>query len=87
MIFYYRPGKVCALCNLSERSQLGQGDLMRLTCPEGFYSQKLSERVERSPRSITPLLESDLEKESFGDKSPRSGSMVYRRQKNLPKAK
>lgn len=23
------PGKVCAFCNLGERSQLGQGDMLR----------------------------------------------------------
>ncbi|XP_052740662.1 histone-lysine N-methyltransferase 2C isoform X2 [Bicyclus anynana] len=27
------PGKVCALCNLSERSQLGQGEMRQFACP------------------------------------------------------
>ncbi|KPJ08857.1 Histone-lysine N-methyltransferase MLL3 [Papilio machaon] len=26
------PGKVCALCNLSEKSQLGQGEMRQITC-------------------------------------------------------
>ncbi|GBP54294.1 hypothetical protein EVAR_32641_1 [Eumeta japonica] len=31
------PGKVCALCNLGERSQLGQGEMRQINCniPEG----------------------------------------------------
>lgn len=29
---YFRPGKVCALCNLSERSQLGQGEMRQIPC-------------------------------------------------------
>ncbi|CAK1598526.1 unnamed protein product [Parnassius mnemosyne] len=26
------PGKICALCNLSEKSQLGQGEMRQITC-------------------------------------------------------
>lgn len=33
--FLYRPGKVCALCNLSERSQLGQGEMRQIACKLG----------------------------------------------------
>lgn len=32
MIFPNRPGKVCSLCNLSERSQLGQGEMRQICC-------------------------------------------------------
>lgn len=35
------PGKVCAFCNLGERSQLGQGEFLRLNCPEGFIPQRM----------------------------------------------
>lgn len=31
----HRPGKVCALCNLSERSQLGQGEMRQIMCKLG----------------------------------------------------
>ncbi|XP_075971400.1 uncharacterized protein LOC142973507 isoform X2 [Anticarsia gemmatalis] len=41
------PGKVCALCNLSERSQLGQGEMRQIAC-------KLNE----SDGSTTPALNS-----------------------------
>ncbi|KAF9417775.1 hypothetical protein HW555_005189, partial [Spodoptera exigua] len=30
-----RPGKLCALCNLSERSQLGQGEMRQIMCKLG----------------------------------------------------
>ncbi|XP_075232135.1 uncharacterized protein LOC142330615 [Lycorma delicatula] len=77
------PGKVCALCNLSERSQLGQGELMRLSCPEGF-----------TPERKDPLgtLSSDhLPEENIGpDKSPRAlanTAVTYRRQKSLAKCR
>lgn len=36
VLFHCRPGKVCAFCNLGERSMLGQGDLLRIEIPEGF---------------------------------------------------
>ncbi|PSN55744.1 hypothetical protein C0J52_04797 [Blattella germanica] len=75
------PGKVCALCNLGERSQLGQGDLMRFSCPEGFTPHKASPSVERaegelmSPSSETyPGDVVDRESVGSGDKSPRASS-------------
>lgn len=73
------PGKVCAFCNLSERSQLGQGELLRLPCPEGFKPQKSA--------SGDPL---DLERDGIaGDKSPRAQApaVTCRRQKSLNKCR
>ncbi|XP_023312429.1 histone-lysine N-methyltransferase 2C isoform X6 [Anoplophora glabripennis] len=73
------PGKVCAFCNLGERSQLGQGDMLRLNCPENFSPQKMaSEQVTVSPMQAP-------ERDS-GDKSPR-GPVTCRRQKSFNKCR
>ncbi|CAG9863833.1 unnamed protein product [Phyllotreta striolata] len=73
------PGKVCALCNLGERSQLGQGEMLRLNCPEGFSPEKvISEQIlERA------LQAPDKE---CGDKSPK-GPVTCRRQKSFNKCR
>ncbi|XP_046742436.1 histone-lysine N-methyltransferase 2C-like isoform X3 [Diprion similis] len=76
------PGKVCSLCNLGERSQLGQGELLRLSCPEGFNLEKKVIKEEVS--------ETLLDISSTGDKSPRaggSGAVTCRRQKSLAKCR
>lgn len=36
------PGKVCAFCNLGERSQLGQGEMLRLEVGADFENQRQS---------------------------------------------
>lgn len=84
---FFRPGKVCAFCNLGERSQLGQGELIRLTCPEGF-------KPTRSPNSLThdsANSENAERGENNGDKSPRAVSaaaaVTCRRQKSLNKCR
>lgn len=76
-----RPGKVCVLCNLGERSQLGQGELLRLCCPEGFTPEKIVNREEAADYLV------DI---SPGDKSPRMtgpGAVTCRRQKSLAKCR
>jgi hypothetical protein len=99
LLIICRPGKVCALCNLGERSQLGQGDLMKFTCPEGFTPHKMSslaaERGESdlmSPSSETyPGDVVDRESVSSGDKSPRASSVpsavTVRRSKSMSKSR
>ncbi|ERL89633.1 hypothetical protein D910_06998 [Dendroctonus ponderosae] len=72
------PGKVCALCNLGERSQLGQGEMMRLSCPEGFTPQRLPS----APSTPTPQAP-DRDSE---DKSPR-GPVTCRRNKNFSRSR
>ncbi|KAG5897190.1 hypothetical protein JTB14_022545 [Gonioctena quinquepunctata] len=72
-------GKVCAFCNLGERSQLGQGDMLRLNCPEGFSPQK-----EAAEQIIARSLQAP-EREA-GDKSPR-GPVTCRRQKSFNKCR
>lgn len=82
MIFYFRPGKVCALCNLSERSQLGQGELLKLLVPVDFTPEKSTNREEN--------LESPVDVPASGDKSPRAGNslaVTCRRQKSLAKCR
>lgn len=74
------PGKVCAVCNLSERSQLGQGVLLRMSCPEGF----IPKRIEPSEVNENPQPERDA-----GEKSPRGGpvAVTCRRQKSFNKCR
>lgn len=78
-----RPGKVCAFCNLGERSQLGQGELVRFSCPEGFVPEKSINRDESTELSLVDM-------SSTGDKSPRTagpGAVTCRRQKSLAKCR
>jgi histone-lysine N-methyltransferase MLL3 len=78
-----RPGKVCALCNLGERSQLGQGELLRLTCPPGFTPEKSTNRDETTTDHLVDVV--------AGDKSPRTtgpgAAVTCRRQKSLAKCR
>lgn len=75
------PGKVCAFCNLGERSQLGQGEMLRLNCPEGFIPQRLASDQNGNQNSSNQLPEKDS-----GDKSPR-GPVTCRRQKSFNKCR
>ncbi|XP_044258429.1 histone-lysine N-methyltransferase 2C-like isoform X2 [Tribolium madens] len=75
------PGKVCAFCNLGERSQLGQGEMMRLLCPEGFTPQRVAQDQGDSGSSNLPTPERET-----GDKSPR-GPVTCRRQKSFNKCR
>ncbi|CAG9559873.1 unnamed protein product [Danaus chrysippus] len=50
------PGKLCALCNLSERSQLGQGEMRQIVCnieSEGGTTPGVSNSGGATPTSIT----------------------------------
>ncbi|RZF48821.1 hypothetical protein LSTR_LSTR003201, partial [Laodelphax striatellus] len=81
------PGKVCALCNLSERSQLGQGELMRLSCPEGFRPQRSDPQLALPPEPPPPD-----EPAPAPDKPPAAAAsattaVTYRRQKSLAKCR
>lgn len=42
----FRPGKVCLLCNLGERSQLGQGPFLRVKKPTTFVNVEKPPEVE-----------------------------------------
>lgn len=66
---------------MGERSQLGQGELLRFTCPEGFTPEKSTNRDETTDHLV------DI---STGDKSPRTagpGAVTCRRQKSLAKCR
>ncbi len=75
--FTHRPGKVCAFCNLGERSMLGQGDLIRLTVPDGFDPVAVSTGLS---------LKNKIEKDTNNEKSLKSG-FSSRRQKGSGKMK
>lgn len=72
---------MCAFCNLGERSQLGQGELLRLTCPEGFTPQRVITEQPEPSNSLEQLPEREV-----GDKSPR-GPVTCRRQKSFNKCR
>ncbi|XP_054279340.1 histone-lysine N-methyltransferase 2D-like isoform X3 [Macrosteles quadrilineatus] len=74
------PGKVCVLCNLGERSQLGQGEMLRLACQEGFVPQRPT-----TPGFVSPTTEQ--EDVTGPDKSPRTPALSCRRQKNWAKCR
>ena len=56
------PGKLCALCNLSERSALGQGDMVKYKLPADF---DLSAEIKRRRSALN----------SGGSGSPSSASL------------
>lgn len=72
---------MCGFCNLGERSQLGQGEMLRLTCPEGFIPQRIVTEV-----SNHQIAEQIPERDPGGDKSPR-GPVTCRRQKSFNKCR
>lgn len=75
------PGKMCALCCLGERSQLGQGEMLRIEIKQD----------ETNVSSLNSSLEDRQSTASQDDKSPRSfgaiPQMSNRRQKGLNKCK
>lgn len=50
------PGKVCAFCNLSERSELGQGEMLRLEVGADFEAAR--QRSAALPASSSERLQS-----------------------------
>lgn len=75
--FTHRPGKLCAFCNLGERSMLGQGDLQRVEIPEGFDPVAVATRL---------TLKNKTEKDVNNEKSQKTG-LSCRRQKGAGKMK
>lgn len=66
---------------MGERSQLGQGDLMRLLCPDGFTPQRSASNTSH----LQSVSDQAPDNES-GDKSPR-GPVTCRRQKSFNKCR
>ena len=65
------PGKKCAFCNLSERSTLGQGDIVRL---------KVSEKLDLIALEKKRKLAIDSEgSDQLSDKSPKGSASSLRR--------
>ncbi|XP_038110096.1 histone-lysine N-methyltransferase 2C isoform X3 [Culex quinquefasciatus] len=85
------PGKVCALCALGERSQLGQGEMLRIEVKdsvEATVAAALSSQEDGKGSSGSSP--------SSGDKSPKTGAITLgippllssnKRQKGLNKCK
>lgn len=76
------PGKLCVLCCLGERSQLGQGEMLRI---------KVSENEPKSMMQLAPILDSSPTLQE-DDKNQRSAlnaqtQLSNRRQKGLNKCK
>jgi hypothetical protein len=75
------PGKLCVLCNLGERSQLGQGEILKL---------EVSTDNESKSNFPSPTASEDRNSSFDDDKSPRgltSQQAINRRQKGLNKCK
>uniref|UniRef100_A0A182MGK2 PHD-type domain-containing protein n=1 Tax=Anopheles culicifacies TaxID=139723 RepID=A0A182MGK2_9DIPT len=66
------PGKLCILCNLGERSQLGQGEMLRIemTLAADQIASALSQEEKAQATG------SSASGDSFGDKSPRASSLL-----------
>lgn len=75
-----RPGKVCAFCNLGERSQLGQGSLLKLDWEKEF-KPTLDEFIKQLvTKQLTPMpLQSPT--------AEMTPIVQYRRQKSAAKFK
>lgn len=76
------PGKVCALCCLGERSQMGQGEMLRF---------EVTECEPKSTTPSTPILDSSQMNQEE-EKNPRNAlnaqtQLSNRRQKGLNKCK
>lgn len=69
---------MCAFCNLGERSQLGQGDMLRLSCPDGFTPQRSASECPTPPQQVP--------ERELGDKSPRA-PVTCRRNKNFSRSR
>lgn len=76
------PGKLCALCCLGERSQLGQGEMLRI---------KVSDNEPKSIVPLAPILDSSpmLQEEEKNQRSALNAQtqLSNRRQKGLNKCK
>lgn len=76
------PGKLCALCCLGERSQLGQGEMLRI---------KVSENEPKPIAPLLPILDSSptLQEEEKNQRSALNAQtqLSNRRQKGLNKCK
>ena len=53
------PGKLCALCNLSERSTLGQGDIVKLKISEEIDQKSIEEKRQKSLENLSEGVENE----------------------------
>jgi hypothetical protein len=70
------PGKLCALCNLSERSFLGQGEMVRYTV---VASEVNLEEYALKRKAAAMETESSGAAESGGRKSPTAATTPFKR--------
>lgn len=70
--YILRPGKLCAFCNLGERSQLGQGEFRRIKKPDIFIEDKQPES------DITPSTNPPKMKELSSHKHRKSASRLVK---------
>lgn len=80
-------GKLCVLCNLGERSQLGQGEILRI---------EVKDDAEKALAAVLQSQEGKSSADGSGDKSPKTGTIALgvppllncnKRQKGLNKCK
>ena len=91
--FPEKYGKLCAFCNLGERSQLGQGEMLRLELTEEELSCSLDSGASTSSDALSTTLEEDSKNGNDDinkvNKNNSSGALLQlnRRQKGLNKCK
>uniref|UniRef100_A0A4Y0BEZ4 Histone-lysine N-methyltransferase n=1 Tax=Anopheles funestus TaxID=62324 RepID=A0A4Y0BEZ4_ANOFN len=68
------PGKLCILCNLGERSQLGQGEMLRIEMT--LAADQIASALSQEEKPQTTGSSSTGSGDSFGDKSPRASSLL-----------
>ncbi|KFB47867.1 hypothetical protein ZHAS_00015920 [Anopheles sinensis] len=71
------PGKVCILCNLGERSQLGQGEMLRIemTLAADQIASALSQDEKAVASGLGIADPSGALGDIFGDKSPKASGL------------
>lgn len=84
------PGKVCALCCLGERSQLGQGEMLRIEFkngdPKSIAASAATSSSSGAGSEFSQISQED-EKSPRGNSSQQSTQLSNRRQKGLNKCK
>lgn len=74
------PGKLCALCNLSERSTLGQGDIIKLKISEEIDQKSLEEKRKNSDQASSGSADPE---DPLANRSPQANLLARRKGRKL----
>lgn len=76
------PGKLCALCNLSERSTLGQGDIIKMKISEEIDQKSLEEKRKNADQASGSAGATDPE-DPLANRSPQANLLARRKGRKL----